>query len=956
MRASSLRRAGQRTSGWLGGAWQRALAATRVSLSLPWERLRHHRLLIVFLAIGHLLALTMILAVPLYADGVNSRLLQETLRTTEPTVRPRTSMLLTHFTSLYEPVDAAGFQAADQYITQQLNAVTDIPAMPVETLVYSDKLRLVPADLAGDLGADPIAWVSIGFDNNVFERIEMVEGRLPEPVRADQPLEVILQQRFVNEHGLRPGDVLVLRGAREMEGVAFDAVVTGVWREKAGAQGRWPLPTTTYKDVLLLPRATYQDVVATEMGQSAWYTLAWYTEFAPESVTVANTSRVRAGFGELATRSARLLGGRVEFESPDSYLADYQRKAGVLRTLLLVFSIPTLAIIVLYVISTASLFAERQRAEIAVLKGRGTSTTQILGAYLVEGAFVDVLPLLLAPLLALGAAQLIGRTEAFLQFGPANALPLSLTLDTARLALVVLAATLVLGLGPVIVAARQTLISYQQQVVRAARRPLWQRMFLDIIVLLAAAYSYYLLRKQGSLIPLGGGADPFSNPLSLLLPAFALFGAALLVVRLFPLLAALLAWLGRRLWSAPTLLALRHLARSPQQGTSIVLLTVLTLALGSFSASMATTLDRNDADRILYANGSQLRITEQAELNLRDERWTMLPAWEHGEVDGVRSWARARIDPVRITVRGGTTAAGSVVGLDRAGFHAGGWWRDDLGTSSLGELMNSLAHEPHALIVTRAFLSTMDLKLGDTVTLGVENTAGTNEVEFVIRGIVDKFPMLYPQRQQYIFIANYDYLSIVGEPATIDMLLSLEPGADTATVVKAIEDRGFDVTTVKDSTALVEAARARPERVGFVGLLSLGFVAATLLTMLALLLYSLFSFRRRMVEIGVLRAAGLSMGQLIWLLAFELCFLTLTGALAGIGLGVGAARLFVPFYQLGTTIESRTPDFLVVVAWGEIGRLCAILGAMLVLTLVATTVMLRRLRIHEAIKLGQELG
>jgi putative ABC transport system permease protein len=141
-----------------------------------------------------------------------------------------------------------------------------------------------------------------------------------------------------------------------------------------------------------------------------------------------------------------------------------------------------------------------------------------------------------------------------------------------------------------------------------------------------------------------------------------------------------------------------------------------------------------------------------------------------------------------------------------------------------------------------------------------------------------------------------------------------------------------------------------------VGLLSLGFVAAAGLTMLALLLYSLFSFRRRMVEIGVLRAAGLSLLQLGWLLTFELCFLAISSAIAGTALGVAAARLFVPFYQLGTTVEARTPPFIVVIAWAEIGRLLVILGGMLLITLLATMLLLRRLRIHEAIKLGQELG
>ncbi|CAA9367916.1 MAG: hypothetical protein AVDCRST_MAG93-8140 [uncultured Chloroflexia bacterium] len=566
---------------------------------------------------------------------------------------------------------------------------------------------------------------------------------------------------------------------------------------------------------------------------------------------------------------------------------------------------------------------------------------------------------MLGPLLAFVAAQLIGRTVAFLQFGDANALPLRMTATTLQQGLLVLAGTLLLGLTPVFMAAQQTLISYQQQVARSARPPIWQRMYLDILILIAAGYGYYTLRSQGSLVPIAGAAtaDPFSNPLSLLLPATALLGASLLMVRLFPLIAASLAGVGQRFIGATTLLALRHLARSPEQGRSIVLLTVLTLALGSFSASMATTLDQNDADRIAYATGGDVRITERAELSRVEERWTTLPAWEHGQVPGVQSWSRVRLSDVSATVGGGGTASGQLVALDRAGYATGGWWRDDLSQESLGRVMNVLAAEPQAVVVSRGFLAASRLRIGDPVTLTIgDSPSDTVTQDFLIRDAIDSFPTVYPVPGEFFFIANYDYVYLVDDPATYDVILKLAPGTDTETVVNAIRERGFTVDGVEDAKSLIAATRERPERVGFVGLLSLGFVAATGLTMLALLLYSLFSFRRRMVQIGVLRAAGLSMAQLIWLLAFELCFLTVTSAIAGTALGIAAARLFVPFYQLGNTIEARTPSFIVVIAWSEIGRLFLILGTMLLITLLATTLLLRRLRIHEAIKLGQELG
>ena len=944
-----------------GPSLRQRLAAGRIVGALPLDRLGHHLSLVAFVATGHVLALMLMLVVPIYADGVNSRLLQEALVTPPDELRPRNSVVLKHYSSLYGPVDADGFTAADAYLTRNLPAVLGLPAAPVQAFVYSDKFRLFPADLAADLGGDPIAWSSVGFDETLSERIEMVEGRLPQRRPDGDPIEAVLSQRTVNKYGLRPGDRLILRGREADSPLALPIELTGVWRPTQPLGTRWPLQPTAYDDLFIVARATFEADVAPPMGQAAWYSLLWQSEFPRESVTVNNAGSVRAGFAELQGRSSRLLNGRVDLESPDRFLQDFQAKATTLRTLLYIFSIPTLMIVLLYILATGSLFAERQRAEIAVLKGRGAGRGQILGAYLVEGALVDLLPLILGPLAAFGAALLIGRTEAFLDFGQANTLPLRMTLSTARLALLVLAGTLLLGTLPVMIAAQQTLISYQQQVVRATRRPLWQRLYLDVLVLLAAGYGYYTLRRQGSLVALGvgpsGGGDPFSNPLSLLLPATALFGCSLLVVRVFPLLAALLARVGRRVFGATTLLALRHLARSPEQGRSIVLLTVLTLALGTFSASMATTLDRNDIDRIMYATGGDLRISEQAELSQTEERWTVLPPWEHGQVPGVEAWSRVRISEVQAPVGGGQNASGALIALDRAGFHAGGWWRDDLARESMGDLMNILAAEPQAIIVSRQFLSASRLRLGDTLTLAPAEQSGAGAAtDFVIRGAVDSFPMVYPKPGQFFFVANYNYVYLAVDPAGYDVVLKLAPGADAAQVVAGVEERGYKVQGFKDATALVQASRERPERTGFVGLLSLGFVAAAGLTMLALLLYSLFSFRRRMVEIGVLRAAGLSLGQLFWLLAFELCFLTLTSAVAGTALGVAAARLFVPFYQLGATVEARTPTFLVMIAWNEIGRLLLILGAMLLLTLLATTLLLRRLRIHEAIKLGQELG
>ena len=89
------------------------------------------------------------------------------------------------------------------------------------------------------------------------------------------------------------------------------------------------------------------------------------------------------------------------------------------------------------------------------------------------------------------------------------------------------------------------------------------------------------------------------------------------------------------------------------------------------------------------------------------------------------------------------------------------------------------------------------------------------------------------------------------------------------------------------------------------GLLSVGFVASALLTVLGFLLYALFSFRRRFIEMGMLRAIGLSVKQMTIFLAAELASLILLGIGAGTLVGVFASKLFVPFLQIGSTSPGK---------------------------------------------------
>jgi putative ABC transport system permease protein len=88
-------------------------------------------------------------------------------------------------------------------------------------------------------------------------------------------------------------------------------------------------------------------------------------------------------------------------------------------------------------------------------------------------------------------------------------------------------------------------------------------------------------------------------------------------------------------------------------------------------------------------------------------------------------------------------------------------------------------------------------------------------------------------------------------------------------------------------------------------------------------------------------------------LAWELVFLIGIGGVAGTFLGAWVSDLFIPYLQIGADATSRTPPYLVEIAWPAVFQIYALFGLLFLVTLIILVFLLRRMRIFEAIKLGE---
>jgi putative ABC transport system permease protein len=292
-----------------------------------------------------------------------------------------------------------------------------------------------------------------------------------------------------------------------------------------------------------------------------------------------------------------------------------------------------------------------------------------------------------------------------------------------------------------------------------------------------------------------------------------------------------------------------------------------------------------------------------------------------------------------------------MMGVDRVDFGRVGYFRRDFAPASLGLLMNALAVRDDTVLVSREVLN-KGLEVGDSIPIRIP-IGSAPTVDFVVGGVVDMFPRMYPEDGPF-FIANLDFIfNNAGGVYPYDVWIRTDPDVTTEAVIEGAGDLGINVLRVTNARELIDKVQLQPDRQGVFGLLSVGFAASALLTLLGFLIYSYISFTQRYIELGVLRAIGLSLSQMAVFLGAEQLTLVATGALAGTGLGMLVSNMFIPFFQVQGGEHPFTPPFVVEIAWSEIFYIYVVFGAMFVAGVLVLLLSLQRMRIFEAVKLGE---
>ncbi len=946
------------------------------------RRLWSNLSLILAIAAGFTVAVAIVVSIPVYAEAVGYRILRDELSSPlNGTRRPPFAFMYRYLGSISGNTNTQKLESINTYFANDVANKLGLDITNQTRYIATDK---IPLRLTAEGGGQPLGWISIAYAQNLVDHIDLLDGRMPEVTSTDEPLEVLLSAEFAFGLGLQPGEVYYVFAQREAPEKSMIPVrISGIWQPKDPASEYWFYAPEVLRETLFTTEEAFsQHVVAANpdpINVAVWYLVA--------DGSVIRSSEVPAFGGRIdrtLSESNKILEGMRLDVSPLDALVRHIARVKQLTAILTIFSIPVLGLIAYFVVLVAGLVVQRQSNEIAVLRSRGASRSQIMGIYFIEWVIIGAAAISVGVLLGQVSALFMTWTRSFLDFQPVDPLPIGMSQDAWTRAFQIVVFMLIAALIPAFVTSRFTIVSFKSERARASAKPFWQRAYLDVLMLIPIGYGWWLLRQQGSLGSISGSglSDPFNNPLLLIAPSLFIFATALITVRFFPIFMRIFEFIASRLPGIATVTALRYLARTPSAYSGPILLLIITLSLAGFTASMAKSLDKNLLERNHFIAGGDAKlfdmgqsssgggggapggmqsgidaiVTDPGESKLTGPKYFFLPVQDYLGIDGVAHATRVGNSKVSVIINNNSIEA-QYFGIDRLDFPNVAYWRDDFSDQPLGALMNLLAEDEGAVLVQREFAKNLNLRVGDNFIIRMNNLDATYSVPVVVAGFIDLFPTAYPSEGPPI-IGNLEYsFDMQGGMYPYDVWLRLKEGStvNDDDIYRGTVTTGMKVFIREFAPEVINNERIRPERQGFFGLLSVGFVAAAFLSMLGFLFYSILAFQRRFVELGMLRAIGLSTAQLGTLLAIEQTLIIGMAIAAGTFVGVSASQLFIPFLQLPSYERDLFPPFAVSIATEQILIIYAVFMVVLIATVLITVVLLRRMKLFQAVKLGEAI-
>ena len=657
-------------------------------------------------------------------------------------------------------------------------------------------------------------------------------------------------------------------------------------------------------------------------------------------------------------------------------MQEYPAYKAELQTSLQILFVPIVLMLAFYIYMVSQLMVTTDKTSISVMESRGAGKGRIVVLYLIEYSLMAAVSFIVGPALGLLMCKVLGASNGFLTFVGRTALPVAISTEALIYSALAMLFFVAVTLIPVFILARKGIVETKRTVSRRMRAPVWQRYFLDIILLGISAYLYFQIQSS-----LKDETSFVSKNNSLLFLASTLFimGSGMLFLRVYPLIIRFFYFLGKKRWSPVMYTSFLQVSRTDGREQFLMLFMVLALSVGIFNANAARTINQNSEDEVSESVGADLVIREQwTEYNAdgstasafvptldnsatKDTHFEEPPLKRFVSMDGVEKVTRVLKvkNNNKLTFLDKRVVNFTVMGIDPSDFGQVVWTRSDILPSPINAYLNAMTENQGYVVISQKVSESLGVTAGDILQFSVD---GGTEVPVTVLGVVAYWPGLpatyVTEEGQLVYnsfiIMNLNYYQLKNPVIPYEVWVKKAPDATDQSVYDQISAKKIVVESIDSETQSIANVKNDPQLQGLNGALSLGFIVSMLICAVGFLIYWIVSIQGRVLQFGIYRAMGMSKKSILGIIGAEQIMISGVSIVMGILIGDVTSSLYLPLFKILNHSEGSSIPFKIVTLASDYIKIYTILGAILLICFIILSRLMLKIRIDQAVKLGEE--
>ena len=923
------------------------------------QKLLNRRWMALCLLIGNILLAATAASSPIYSDAVLQKTLTKTLA--ESIDNDNTYPAILNIRATLQPdSDAERYQA----YYDLFETVRKLPGkmnIPVKVHAREKSVGFGDAVLLGSRSKGKKQQVSISALEGFEEHSKIIAGTFPSSKVENGVIEAAISQWSFSKKDLLIGESFELPSTLQPDGVTpYQIKIVGVYDVKEGHELYWDSGLNKFFVITedAFNQVLYKDGVFPYGGVARETFYLDYTVISP-----ADTGKIVDVLSSVETGP----GSFVLTENLSGRLKSFLPKAAQLYGTLMVLQAPIFALLAAFIFMVSKQMMELEDNEIAVLKSRGSKRHQILLIYLLQSAILALVGLILGYPLAFLICQMIGSSNAFMEFVNRTALNIRMTRDSVEYAALATVASVLIMLLPVTRYTGMTIVHHKVRKHSANRKPLWKYLIIDIILLVATLYVQKNYNDQLSTLAVQMDQGAPLEPLLYFSSSLFILAVGLLGIHLVPLLIRLVYTIGKKFWVPSVYTAFLRVLRNTKNQSFIMIFLVLTIALGMFNTASARSINGNAEAETVYVNGADVVIKEQwqdvvnvksgapdkvADPNSSSSIYIEPDYEKYRSIEGVSSITK--VYNMSGDQAGPFTSYVTVMAVNPKQFGETANFDTTLMNTHWHHYLNALAQDPEGILVSSEFKDE-GFELGDAMRYTMFGTV----FKGTIYGFIDYWPGYNPittmggkRNTNHLVIANYAQINATVGLKPYEIWMKLDGSSQP--IYQFAEANAKKFTKFRDTGADLIALKNKPVLQGTNGVLTSNFITVLMLCAVGFLIYWVLSIRSRELQFGIFRAMGMSVREVLAMLVCEQILITGSSILIGIVAGTWATKLYLPLIQVAYSGSKQILPIRMVSQIGDSIRLFAIIGLMIVGCMAVLAWLISKIHIAQALKLGED--